>query len=115
MAVRAFTDRPEALLSAIKRGVADGRVKDWKIDEDGDLTLTGEIFSNEAWMRPKVLSDRLLFNIVGKQNGEMSTRLYAVYHARLVQMLLLYFDTKLKTAVATALPTSGDQVPREDA
>jgi hypothetical protein len=111
MAVRAFTDRPEELLSALKRGIAEGQVIGWKIDEDGDLTLTSENFANRAWMRPKVLPDRLLFNILGNKSGQMSKRLYAVYHARLVQILLTYFDTKLKTATATALPTSGDKVP----
>jgi hypothetical protein len=112
MAVRAFTDHPETLLSSVKRGIAEGRVRGWKIDDDGDFTLISENFSNQAWMRPRVLPDRLLFNIVGKKSGEMSTQLYAVYHARLVQMLLTYFDTMLKSASATALPTSGDQVPR---
>jgi PIN like domain len=110
MAVRAFTDHPEALLSAIKRKIAEGTIKTWKLDEDGDLTLTSENFVNQAWMRPSVLSDRLLFNIVGKKNADMSNQLYAVYHARLVQMLLIYFDEMLSTATATALPTKGDQL-----
>ncbi len=114
MAVRAFTDRPEALLSAIRRSVAEGRVRDWKFDEDGDLTLTSEVFANKAWMRPKVLPDRLLFNIVGTRGVEMSNRVYAVYHGRLVQMLLTYFDTRLRTAAATALPTTGDRVTLPD-
>ena len=110
MAVRAFTDRPEALLSAIKNGIAEGRVVGWKIDQDGDLTLTSEDFANQAWMRPKVISDRLLFNILGRKSEKMSRRLYAVYHARLVQMLLTYFDTRLTRATATAAPTSGDNL-----
>lgn len=109
MAVRAFTDHPEALLSAIKREISGGRVRTWKIDEDGDLTLTQEEFASQAWMRPKILSDRLLFNFIG--SSETSTRQYAVYHGRLVQMLLNYFDTKLRTASATSLPTPGDHVP----
>ncbi|HZR89966.1 MAG TPA: hypothetical protein VFB02_24440 [Bradyrhizobium sp.] len=114
MAVRAFTDQAETLLSAIKRGVAEGRVTTWKIDRDGDLTLVDENFAYKAWMRPKILKDRLLFNIIGKKGEDMSTRVYAVYHSRLIQMLLTYFDTGLTTATATALPTSQDQVSRQD-
>jgi hypothetical protein len=110
MAVRAFTDQAQALLSAIKRGVAEGRITTWKVDNDGDLTLVDDNFANKAWMRPKVLEDRLLFNIIGRKSENISTRIYAVYHARLVQMLLTHFDTKLTTATATALPTSQDQV-----
>ena len=112
MAVRAFTDQAEPLLSAIKQAIADGRVTTWKIDDDGDLTLTSEIFVNRAWMRPKVLPDRLLFNIIGKKNEKTSTRVYAAYHGRLVQMLLAYFDTRLKTVAATALPTKQDKITR---
>ncbi|MBM2715845.1 hypothetical protein JQK88_32565 [Mesorhizobium caraganae] len=111
MAVRAFTDRPDALLTAIRSGIAEGVVHGWRMDQDGDLTLNSPNLANQAWMRPKILPDRLLFNIVGAQNKDMSTNLYAIYHARLVQMLLTHFDTKIKTASATALPTTGDQVP----
>ena len=110
MAVRAYTDKAASLLSAIKREIGDGRITTWKIDRDGDLTLTSEIFANRAWMRPKVLPDRLLFNIVGKKNEKTSTRVYAAFHGRLVQMLLAYFDTQLNRVTATALPTTQDQI-----
>ena len=111
MAVRAFVDEPGVLLSAITRGIADGRIKSWRVDKEGDFTLTSENFGGKAWMRPKVLSDRLLFNIVGVDGDDMSTQLYAIYHARLIQMLLMYFDKQMKTASATALGTSGDLIP----
>lgn len=111
MAVRAFTDHPGELLADIKSKFSEGKIKSWKLDEDGDLTLTLESFANQAWMRPKISSDRLLFNIIGRDGGLMSTQLYAVYHGRLVQMLLAHFDTQIKTASATAMPTTGDHIP----
>lgn len=110
MAVRAFTDDPQALLSEIKRSIAEGRVTLWRIDQDGDLTLTSDSYTNKAWMRPKVLPDRLTFNIIGSNEGDMSKRIYAVFHGRLIQMLLISFDSYFKTASATALATSGDQI-----
>ena len=61
-------------------------------------------------MRPKILSDRLLFNLISPENTVISTHLYAVYHARLMEMLLTHFDSELKTVSATALPTTGDQI-----
>lgn len=111
MAVRVFTDKPEDLLSTIKGAVSEGSVVGWKVDEDGDFTVTAANIANHAWMRPKVLSDRLLFNIIGKKGGTLSTRMYAVYHARLIEMLLNHFDDGFKSAAATAMPISGDLLP----
>lgn len=108
MAVRAYTDHPDALLSAIKKKVASGAITTWVIDGDGDLTHASRQWTQRAWMRPKVLEDRLLFNIIGTEEGKMSKTVYGVYHGRLIQMLLIYFDDMVKTAVATATGTSDD-------
>ena len=40
MAVRAFTDEPEELLSALKKAIAEGVIDTWRVDSDGDLTHT---------------------------------------------------------------------------
>jgi hypothetical protein len=108
MAVRAYTDHPDALLSAIKKKVASGAITTWIIDADGDFTYAPEQWIQKAWMRPKVLEDRLLFNIIGAKEGKMSRNIYGVYHGRLIQMLLIHFDDMIRTAVATAVGTSGD-------
>jgi hypothetical protein len=108
MAVRAYTDQPAALLSAIKKKVASGAITTWVIDAEGDLTHASEQWTQKAWMRPKVLEDRLLFNIIGVKEGKMSRTIYAVYHGRLIQTLLVHFDDMIRTAAATAVGTSGD-------
>lgn len=110
MAVRAFTDQPAALLSAIKKAINDEVVTTWTIDADGDLTHTSAQWAKKAWMRPKIMDDRLLFNIIAPKDVKMSKTTYGVYHARLIQTLLIYFDGQFKTATATAMATSGDQV-----
>jgi hypothetical protein len=110
MAVRAFTNEPKDLLLAIKKAIADGVITTWRIDADGDLTHTSTQWKGKAWMRPKVLEDRLLFNIIASKNEEMSKAVYGVYHGRLVQTLLIHFDTKMTTVTATALGTSGDNM-----
>jgi hypothetical protein len=110
MAVRAFTDDPEGLLSALKKAIAEGVIQTWRIDSDGDLTHTSHQWAGRAWMRPKVLEDRLLFNIVASKTEKMSKTLYGVYHAHLIQTLLIHFDDKLKTISATALGTTGDNI-----
>jgi hypothetical protein len=110
MAVRAFTDEPQELLSAIKKAIAEGVIETWRIDSDGDLTHTSTQWGGRAWMRPKVLEDRLLFNIVASKKEKMSKTLYGVYHGRLIQTLLIHFDSKMKTVSATALGTTGDNI-----
>jgi hypothetical protein len=110
MAVRAFTDEPQELLSAIKKAISDDVINTWKIDTDGDLTHTSKQWGERAWMRPKVLEDRLLFNIIASKNETMSKTLYGVYHGRLIQTLLTHFDKKMKTVSATALATTDDNI-----
>lgn len=110
MAVRAFTDDPQALLSALKNAILNGEIETWRIDTDGDLTHAATRWAGRAWMRPKVLEDRLLFNIVASKGERMSKRLYGVYHGHLVQTLLIHFDDKMRTVTATALGTSGDKI-----
>jgi hypothetical protein len=110
MAVRAFTDEPKELLSAIKKAIAEGVIGTWRIDSDGDLTHTSTQWGGRAWMRPKVLEDRLLFNIVASKKEKMSKTLYGFYHGRLISTLLIYFDNKMKTVSATALGTTGDDI-----
>jgi hypothetical protein len=110
MAVRAFTDEPKELLSAIKKAIAEGVIETWRIDSDGDLTHTSAQWGGRAWMRPKVLEDRLLFNIVASNKEKMSKTLYGFYHGRLIQTLLIHFDNRMKTVSATALGTTGDDI-----
>lgn len=110
MAVRAFTSDPERLLSALKEAIADGVVETWKIDSDGDLTHTSTQWGRRAWMRPRVLKDRLLFNIIASKKEKMSKTVYGVYHGRLIQTLLIHFDDKIETVSATALGTTGDSI-----
>lgn len=110
MAVRAFTDDPEELLSALKEAIADGIIETWQIDSDGDLTHTSTQWGRRAWMRPRVLGDRLLFNIIASKKEKMSKTIYGVYHGRLIQTLLIHFDNKIKTVSATGLGTTGDNI-----
>lgn len=110
MAVRAFTDQPAALLTAIKKAIDEEKITTWSIDSQGDLTHTPTQWARKAWMRPKVLDDRLLFNIVAVKNQTMSKTIYGLYHGRLIEMLLTHFDTQITAASATALATSGDLI-----
>lgn len=110
MAVRAFTDDPQRLLRAIRQRLDDGSVTTWSVDGEGDLTHTSRQWARKAWMRPRVLDDRLLFNIIGSDEEKMTRATYGVYHGRLIQMLMTHFDHLFDEAVATAIATRGDAV-----
>jgi hypothetical protein len=75
--------RNSGLLSALKKAIAEDVIETWRIDSDGDLTHTASQWTGRAWMRPRVLEDRLLFNIVASKKENMSKTLYGVYHGRL--------------------------------
>lgn len=111
MAVRAFTDKPSALWSAMKAALKEDSLHDWKLDEDGDLAFesSGER-SARAWMKVRILEDRVLFNVLSPSGVHMSTGTYAECHSKLVMLLLDRFDGEIKTVSVTALPTEGDIV-----
>lgn len=111
MSVRAYTPDSKGLLNSIKRGISEGEITSWSIDEDGDLTLSESRWSNKAWMRTRTLSDQLLFNIVGSTKSTLSTVTYAAFHAEIIKMLLIHFDAQMTKVSASAMPTSGDLIP----
>jgi hypothetical protein len=110
MAVIVFAAEPTSLLSAIRSAISAGTVETWSFDSDGDFTHIPEQWRLKAWFRPTLLSDRIVFRILTPQHTSMSKATYAVYHGRFIEMLLSHFDTQFQRALATALPTDGDQV-----
>ncbi|HRF09432.1 MAG TPA: hypothetical protein PL193_12440 [Xanthobacteraceae bacterium] len=114
MAIRLFCKEPKVLDKKIKAAFDDGVFSDWKLDSDGDFTFVSEEWENTAWMRPKVLEDRIVFNILGAKSKSMTREVYAVYHCRFVEMLLSHFDTDFIRVTVTALPDKGDILPTVD-
>jgi len=108
MAVIVRTVEPRALLQLIKQSIKDSGIETWSVDSDGDFTHTPPQWSNEAWFRPVVQEDRLIFNILTPKSRHLSRTIYGIYHGRFIEMLLTHFDTKFSSARATALPIDGD-------
>lgn len=110
MAVKAFTSSPQQLLNEINAAIRAGKVTTWQLDSDGDITHCPAQWKNRAWFRPVVEQDKLLFSIIARKDVRMSSEVYAVYHGRLIEMLLAHFDKKFTTASSTAMPIAGDWV-----
>jgi len=107
MAVIVYTDNPRRLLNAVYEEINDYEIETWKCDKDGDLTHTSSQWKYLAWMRPRIRKSKIIFNIV-EGDDIVSRRIYGIYHGRLIEMLLTYFDTEIERLHATPLPTSGD-------
>ena len=113
MAVNVICKNPQQLLNGIQAAVQNGSVQKWQVDSDGDFTYIPEPWNKKAWFRPEVSVGKLVFHILGQKTQRMSTSVYAVYHGRLIEMLLTHFDRSFSRASATALPTIGDAVGAE--
>ncbi len=108
--VTAYCSNPQQLLNQIKVAIRGGTVQTWLLDQDGDLTHSPQQWKTKAWFRPSVLQESLVFNILGRESEAMTTEVYAVYHGRLIEMLLAHFDKKFTSATATAQPVVGEYV-----
>jgi hypothetical protein len=110
MAVRAYCNNPQQLLNEIKAAIRAGTVQTWLLDKDGDLTHSPEQWKNRAWFRPSFEGGILVFKILGQQSVAMTMEVYAVYHGRLIEMLLAHFDQKFTNAIATAQAVVGEYI-----
>lgn len=110
MAIIVHTDRPRSLLRAIYLAVDAGKVRTWSYDQDGDLTHAVTQWRDQAWFQPRVLLDRLVFNIVAPRGTTLLGVTYAVYHGRFAEMLLAHFDTHFERINLTSMPTDNDTV-----
>jgi hypothetical protein len=111
MAIRFFTSDAAGLLAAIKRKIAAGDIVTWAIDRDGDFTHTsnGGQWENRAYLRPKLMDDRLLFNIIIQKAESQKREVYAVYHGRFIEMAIAHVFNLFSTAVATPSYTKEDK------
>ena len=110
MAIVITTGKPKTLLAAIKDGVRAGTIANWIVDSDGDFTLSSDEWRHKAWLRPRVTDDGIVFNILAPKQSTISKTVYGIYHARIVQTLLIHFDAEFQSARATAMPVSLDKV-----
>src|SRR6266496_818133 len=110
MAVNVFCNNPQMLLREIKAAIKEGHVDTWSVDDDGDFTHSPDQWKFKAWMRPKALDDRLVFNILCRRGETLSRVVYGVYHGRFIEMRLNHFDEKFTRASESALPAPGDVI-----
>lgn len=110
MAVIVHTGNSHTLLEGIRFAIENGEISAWELDEDGDLTLTQSKWRYKAWLHPKPESNRLLFTMIPRSEKNVTIVEYAVYHARLVEMLLVHFEDDCSSVYCTSQPDHGDSL-----
>ena len=110
MALYFKTNDPQKLLDEFKKAVNEGKVTTWLCDKDNDFTHAPEQWKNKAWLRPKVEAGRLALYILGPKNTNITSLVYAVYHGRFIESMLVHCDNLFSDSTATALPAGSDNV-----
>jgi hypothetical protein len=111
MAIHFTTTTPKKLLSSFKKAIDDGKVVTWSYDTDGDFTHTAQQWKSLAWLRPKVREgETLILSIIKPQNAKISSEVYAIYHGRFIESMLVHCDSLFTEAMATAFPADDDTV-----
>jgi hypothetical protein len=98
------------LWSSIVRGVQENRIRTWSLIQGNYLTHVADQWANKAFFRPVVQPGSLLFQIVPPQGQKIPGEVYAIYHGRLIEMLLSHFPQRFSQAFASAAPVSGDSL-----
>ncbi len=94
----------------ICKAIQDREITTWTVDESGDFTHALPQWRNQAWLQPQVVKGDLVFTIAPQSRKTISPEIYAVYHARFIEMLLAYFDSSFSKAFLSAIPEKGDSV-----
>jgi hypothetical protein len=110
MSITIRTGDPSILLKEIYALIDQGHIKTWQYDKDGDFTSAVEQWRYKAWLRPTKAAGELILRTIAPVNAKVSTEVYAIYHGRFIEALLAHLDKEFSSAVASALPSLGDQV-----
>ncbi len=110
MALYFKTSNPQKLLTEFKNAIKEGRVTTWSYDEDGDFTHSPDQWKYKAWLIPSIEEDKLALYILKPKNVNISTEVYAVYHGRFIESMLVHCDALFTESIATAFPKGKDNV-----
>ncbi len=105
MAIIIHTDQPNLLLDKIYDAIDAKKADKWERTTDGRLTYGTLLWKNEAFFKPQIWVDEqeLRFGLLKRKDRKhISSKLYTVFHSKLIEMLLSHFDTSFRDVTATA-------------
>lgn len=110
MAITVSTAAPKRLLRRIREAIDDGTIDKWEYDDDGDFTYINPRWSGRAWLSPSIAEGGVVFNIVAPVGKPVSVGVYAVYHARFIELLLERFDGLFRFARVSSTAVDDDTI-----
>ncbi|MDR1517943.1 MAG: hypothetical protein LBS52_07620 [Dysgonamonadaceae bacterium] len=111
MAIIIQTHNPSALLDDIYDAIDGKHLDKWVRTDDGRLTLSALLWKNEAWFKPQIWvnENELRFGLLKRKDRKhISSKLYTLFHTRMVETLLTHFEKDFRSVAATALKTEPD-------
>lgn len=103
--------KAKSLLTKIMAAIDDQQIVVWEYDEDGDFTAMQPQWNREAWMHPYIINDRCIrFGIMQRRDVPITSDVYAVYHGRFSEMLLMHFDKYISNIEISSLLVEGTDV-----
>ncbi|MBF6627066.1 MAG: hypothetical protein ITG04_00975 [Proteiniphilum sp.] len=111
MAIIIDTDNPDLLLDKIYETIDSKKADKWARTSDGRLTYGTLLWRNEAFFKPQIWVDenQLRFGLLKrKDRRHITSKLYTMFHARLIEMLLTHFDNDFRNITATATKAEPD-------
>ena len=111
MAIIIQTNNPDLLLDKIYDAINNKDAEKWITTEDGRLTYGVLLWKNEAFFKPQIWVDdkELRFGLLKRKDRKhITSKLYAVFHTKLIELLLLKFDKEFISVRATASKTDPD-------
>lgn len=111
MAIIIYTDHPDLLLDKIYEAIENKKADKWVATTNGYLTYGSLLWKNEAFFKPQIWVDdkQLRFGLIKRKDRKhMSSKLYTIFHTKMVELLLAYFDRDFRNVTATATRTEPD-------
>ncbi|MEE7493357.1 hypothetical protein [Methylobacterium oryzae] len=113
MAVYFYTARPAALLDEFNARLIHRdewkRIYTWAKSEDGTaFTHVADGWVDKAWLKPRIDSDKLAFNIFKPIDSPASAAVYSYYHGEIVEAFLRQLDLMFELVSSTPRCADGD-------
>lgn len=103
--------KADSLLTKIKAAIDEQQIVTWEYDEDDDFTAIQPQWNREAWMHPYIVNNKCIqFGIVQRRDVPITSDVYAVYHGRFAEMLLMHFDKYILNIEISSLLVAGVDV-----
>lgn len=101
----------DTLLCKINDAIDSNQISTWGYDDDGDYTAIPQQWNREAWMHPIIVDKKTIkFGIVQRRDASLTQNVYAVYHGRFAEMLLMHFDRYISNIEISSLLIEGVDV-----